>query len=190
MANAGSESSPRILIVGGTGRIGTAVATHLAQSASMKKCGEIVLAGRDGDRGQSAVEEVVRDALISTDSKISFLQVDWKDSAALEQAVGNGRFDAVINTAGPYLNVRPAVLKSAITAKVPCYVDVADPLEYIDEALAMSADAKAAGTCALVASGAFPGFSNLLALEAARMLGKSPPFFIGSWVSFLSVRDT
>ena len=185
---AGAATAPRILIVGGTGRIGTAVATHLLQSPLMERT-NIVLAGRDPDRGKSAIDEVVRDASLQPESgiesRVSYLQLDWKDQSALQQAVNSSQFDAVINTAGPYLNVRPSILKSTIDAKIPCYVDVADPLEYIAEALAMKAEAEASNTCALVASGAFPGFSNLLALEAAKLLGNE----VGSVCSCQSQQD-
>jgi saccharopine dehydrogenase-like NADP-dependent oxidoreductase len=55
------------------------------------------------------------------------------------------------------MGVRPDILIATINAGVPCYVDVADPVEYLDEARNMSADARASGTMALVSAGAFPG---------------------------------
>ena len=49
-------------------------------------------------------------------------------------------------------------------------MDVADPVPYLMEALELSGAAEGAGTLALVAGGAFPGLSNLLAMEAASEL--------------------
>lgn len=62
------------------------------------------------------------------------------------------------------------VLRACIDAKTPVYVDLSDPLPYIRAAKAMAADAHAAGTCALICAGAFPGLSNVLAMEAASLL--------------------
>lgn len=49
-------------------------------------------------------------------------------------------------------------------------MDLSDPLPYIHTAKALAPQAQAAGTCALLCAGAFPGLSNLLAVEAASRL--------------------
>lgn len=51
------------------------------------------------------------------------------------------------------------------------YVDLSDPLEFLEEAQSMSSQAADAGTSAMVAAGAFPGLSNVLAVHLARQLG-------------------
>lgn len=80
----------------------------------------------------------------------------------------------MIHTAGPYLGGSPEVLAAAIAAKVPCYVDVADPVEYLDAARAMSQEAKSANTMALVSAGAFPGKTNPPAAEPHCCLRVAP----------------
>jgi saccharopine dehydrogenase-like NADP-dependent oxidoreductase len=50
---------------------------------------------------------------------------------------------------------------------VAVYADLSDPLEYLTSALSMSEEARQAGTAAVVAGGAFPGLSNVIAVELA-----------------------
>jgi len=164
-----------VLLLGGTGRIGTAVASHLirpGQDASAPPL-RVVLAGRSTPRGNAAVQEVVQDAggndAVAEGHAVEFMELDYKDAGALRGALRSGGFSAVVHTAGPF-DVGVGVLAACIEEGVPAYCDVADPLEYIEEALALSEKAKASGTLALVASGAFPGLSNLLALEARAAL--------------------
>ena len=64
-------------------------------------------------------------------------------------------------------------MREAIAStRCKAYVDVSDPLDFIDASLAMNDAAKESGTSALLASGAFPGMSNVLAMEAASFLEK------------------
>lgn len=61
-------------------------------------------------------------------------------------------------------------MQAAIECGVPVYADLSDPLEYLEAALAMRGAAEAAGTAAVVCAGAFPGFSNVIAMECASRL--------------------
>ena len=61
---------------------------------------------------------------------------------------------AVLHTAGPYHRRFPTPLRTAIESKVPVYVDVSDPLPYLDSSLELNEEAIAAGRKALVAAGA------------------------------------
>ena len=77
--------------------------------------------------------------------------------------------DAVVHVAGPFVGQNKLEpLKASIESETPVYVDVSDPLEYIDEAQRLDARK----TSALLCAGAFPGFSNVLAVEAAHVLGE------------------
>ena len=160
---AAALAAPKVLILGGTGRIGSAVASHLLHQSPI----DVVLAGRSSERGAAAVREVLGERPASS---VSFLPLDWRDEAALRAAMEGAA--AVVHTAGPYAGERPDVLRAAIAAKVPVYVDLSDPLEYLDAAKAVGREA--AGACetlALCAGGAFPGLSNVLAMECAARLG-------------------
>lgn len=78
----------------------------------------------------------------------------------------------------PWRDRRPAstphALQACIENNVPVYVDLSDPLEFIEAAQDMSSAAAAAGTAAVVSAGAFPGLSNVLSVELARQLPAPP----------------
>jgi len=170
----------RILLLGGTGRIGTAAAVHLLQRISEPL--ELVLAGRDEARGVSAMQEVQSEVNQiaaqpqGEDVSLSFRQLDWTKPDALQLLLRKETlpFDVMLHTAGPFDGDSGCgVLQAAIAAGIPIYVDVADPMDYIEMARSMSDSAKNAGTMALISAGAFPGFSNVLAVECAQRLRQS-----------------
>ena len=150
---------PSVLIVGGTGRIGTAVAIHLLQRRPEL---QIMLAGRSAERGRAAAAEVAAEA-----ADCSFLELNYRDATEMRAACDG--IDALVHVAGPFVGKNKLEpLKAAIASETPVYVDVSDPLEYIDEAKQFDARK----TSALLCAGAFPGFSNVLAVEAAHVLGE------------------
>ncbi|OLP99090.1 hypothetical protein AK812_SmicGene18365 [Symbiodinium microadriaticum] len=104
-------------------------------------------------------------------SSIDFANPDHVDQAkgALETLLADQNPTALLHTAGPF-DAEPRVLEAALEHKVPVYVDVADPMSYLDKAIAMDAVAKQANTSAVVSAGAFPGFSNILAMECVAQL--------------------
>lgn len=164
---------PKFAILGGTGKIGTAVATHLLQRSPGCK---IVLVGRRASSGGAAIQEIESALRPKTDrtispSQISFHQVDdiwqYNSNNELTQWFLDECISGVVHTAGPYANEHPTVLDAAISARVPVYVDVSDPLPFLEASLERHKAAVAAGTTALCAAGAFPGMSNVLAMEAA-----------------------
>lgn len=158
----------KVVIIGGTGRIGTAVASHLASAAGRGSAFDIALAGRDSARGAAAAQEVSGE-IRGSGSAVRYVALDWRDKSALDAGLAGAA--AVVHTAGPYAGETPEVLEAAIRARVPVYVDLSDPVEYLDAAAALDAEARAAGTLALCAAGAFPGLSNVLAMECAGRLG-------------------
>mmetsp|Transcript_468 Transcript_468/g.1614 ORF Transcript_468/g.1614 Transcript_468/m.1614 type:complete len:432 (-) Transcript_468:45-1340(-) len=148
-----------VLLLGGTGRIGGAAAEHIARE---RPDVELVLAGRSASKGRRSVDEVRRTV---AGAKVRFVQVDGNDESSLRRAFGLA--DVVINTAGPFSD-EPNVLKSAIDFGVPKYVDVADPMPYIRRAKSL----ECTKSTALLSAGAFPGLSNLLAIECAHRLNE------------------
>mmetsp|Transcript_36576 Transcript_36576/g.65747 ORF Transcript_36576/g.65747 Transcript_36576/m.65747 type:complete len:398 (+) Transcript_36576:3-1196(+) len=133
---------------------------------------QVVLAGRDPDRGAAAVQEVSGDAaaaISSTGSTVTYEKLDWRNAQELGAVLAESA--VVVHTAGPYAGEKPEVLKAAIMGRVPVYVDLSDPVDYLDAAQSLDADARKAGTLALCAAGAFPGLSNVLAMECSSMLG-------------------
>jgi saccharopine dehydrogenase-like NADP-dependent oxidoreductase len=61
-------------------------------------------------------------------------------------------------------------MQACIEQSIPVYVDLSDPLDFIEAALAKSGKAEAAGTAAVISAGAFPGLSNVLAVELAKQI--------------------
>ena len=130
-----------VLILGGSGRIGTAIASHLLLREPRLR---VLLAGRDAARDAAAVAEVRAER--GAAAAVDFAALDWRDAAALGAACGRAR--AVVHAAGPYLGEPPAPLRAAIAARCAAYVDVADPLEYLDAAAALDGAARDAGATA------------------------------------------
>ena len=149
---------PRVVIVGGTGRVGRSTAVALAG------CGAplaLTLAGRDAAHFQAATaaEPALRSA--------SFVACDVEDQASLEAALRGA--DLVVHAAGPFQHQpRCAVLEAAVAARVP-YLDVCDDTEYAQRAKAMQGAAAAAGIRAVTCGGMFPGVSNVMAAQLVRL---------------------
>ena len=96
-AAASATPRPRVLVLGGTGRIGTACATHLLRASAAPI--HVILTGRSETKAARALEEVCTDALQDAGSdQLSFRQCDWTDPISLAAAVADA--DAVIHSAG------------------------------------------------------------------------------------------
>lgn len=147
----------RVVIVGGTGRVGLSTALALAS------CGaplSLTLAGRDAARFQAvtASEPTLRDA--------SFVACDVEDAASLAAALRGAAL--VVHAAGPFQRQpRCAVLEAAIAARVP-YLDVCDDTAYAQRAKGLQGAAAAAGIRAVTCGGMFPGVSNVMAAQLVR----------------------
>jgi len=197
-----AAAAARIVVLGGTGKIGTAVAAHLShrlssptirERHSLPDDCEIVLVGRqppsddggDNDRFREALLEI--DELLELSSSTSsekgrsdpslrprisyeFVPDIWEPGALDGVLLGGSGppVACVVHTAGPYADrAGPTVLDACIDFKIPVYVDVSDPVDFLEDSLQRNDSAVAAGTTAVLAAGAFPGMSNVLALEAA-----------------------
>jgi NADP-dependent 3-hydroxy acid dehydrogenase YdfG len=160
---------PAFLIVGGTGKVGSSVASHILYKQPNST---VILAGRNAERSQEIINQL-KQRYPKADVRYQFGNFDQRTQTTASASVEQGwkelfsQMDCVIHTAGPYVECRPAVLKATIAAKVPVYVDVSDPLPYLERCVLMSDEAKASNTTALIAAGAYPGMSNVLAVETA-----------------------
>jgi len=72
-------SHNNVVILGGSGRIGTAIATHLIRrsSALPSSTGKIILVGRNPEQGQQSVQEV-RDAASEFSSDGNSFEVEFQ----------------------------------------------------------------------------------------------------------------
>lgn len=141
-----------VLLLGGLGRIGGSVAQDLIVHTDA--C--LTLAGR---RAAAAVS--------LTHPRQRYLALDVADGAGLRRAIATS--DLVIHTAGPFGYRDSLVLQTCLDLGVN-YLDVADNPPYVERALALSAQARAAGVTAIVSTGVFPGISNSMARQGVEAL--------------------
>lgn len=135
----------KVLILGGSGRIGSSVAADFVARTDA----EITITGRNAIVGNEVADRL--------GSKAHFLALDLDDREKLEKAISNSNL--VIHCAGPFHYRDARVLKNCIEAGVN-YLDVSDHRSFTSKALAYQEDAKKAGVTAIVNTGIFPGISN------------------------------
>ncbi len=151
----------RILVVGGSGEMGSAATYDLTKSKGVK---EVVIASR------TCKKENLHPKLASSEM-IKVMNMDVHDEESLIK--GMKGFDAVINCVGPFYSTGYRVARSAIAAKVD-YVDIADDYDAVEKMLdeELDREAKEAGITLLYGMGADPGTANLLALKGARKMDR------------------
>lgn len=202
ISNNNDNDATRFVLLGGTGKIGTAVASHLLlrtrpSSKNNSKNIEIILVGRRNT--QKAVDELLtfhhqqqhrlgsnndNDEEGAATVTIRGIEVADIWSATQSDKADNNHHDhqrlrqvfesadCVIHTAGPFLDRAPSPLQLAVECRVPVYVDVSDPLPFLETSILQhnQTAATTSKTTAILAAGAFPGMSNVLAMEAAAQL--------------------
>ncbi len=145
--------APRVLILGGTGRIGTAVALDLLRYSEA----HLILASRQSRLPASLTA-------VEATGRVERLALNLEQAEALQRAIASVQL--VIHCAGPFRHRDLRVLQGCIAARVP-YLDVADSSDYVRSALALRKAAAAAGVTAIVSTGVFPGISNSMVRLAA-----------------------
>ncbi|XP_038902872.1 uncharacterized protein LOC120089463 [Benincasa hispida] len=164
MANADIELSlqlpqnvrnSRVLVLGGTGRVGASTATALS-----KFCPDLQIAigGRNRAKGEAIVATLGRNS--------RFVEVDIENVEMLEAALRD--VDLVIHTAGPFQQTEKCtVLEASINTKT-AYVDVCDDTNYSQNAKSFKNKAIDANIPAITTAGIYPGVSNVMAAELVR----------------------
>ncbi|XP_052620560.1 uncharacterized protein LOC111903843 isoform X3 [Lactuca sativa] len=149
-------ANSRVLILGGTGRVGGSTAIALSKLSPDLR---ITIAGRNSEKGASMVATLGKNA--------KFSQFDINDDKSLESALTG--VDLVVHAAGPFQQTQNCkVLESAIQAKT-AYIDVCDDTNYALRAKAYKNEALAAKVSAITTCGMYPGVSNVLAAELVRI---------------------
>ncbi|KAL7151896.1 hypothetical protein ABFS83_04G061800 [Erythranthe nasuta] len=155
----------RVLVLGGTGRVGGSTALALSKFCPDLR---IVVGGRNRDKGDALVTQLGNNA--------EFAQVDINDSKSLDKALKE--VDLVVNTAGPFQqSEKCTVLEAAIQNKT-AYLDVCDDMSYAFRAKSYMKRAVEANIPAITTGGIYPGVSNVMAAElvsAAKSEGKGEP---------------
>ncbi len=148
----------KVLIVGGTGRIGSSIARDVLAHTDA----DVVLTGRHQQRGHAAVQNLGQ--------RSQFLQLDLSDLATLSEAIST--VDLVIHAAGPFHHRTTQVLQTCIKQGVN-YLDVSDYRGFTRQALTWRDAAQAAGVTAIVNNGVFPGISNSMVRQGVEALDQA-----------------
>jgi saccharopine dehydrogenase-like NADP-dependent oxidoreductase len=137
----------RVLIIGGRGRIGSAVANDLVTHTQA----EITITGR--------YPETEKDVSMSLGDRVQFLALNLGEVEKIREAIAHSNL--VIHCAGPFHYRDTQVLETCIEQGVN-YVDVSDHRFYTTKALNLHQKAAAASVTAIINTGIFPGISNSL----------------------------
>ncbi|KVH90375.1 NAD(P)-binding domain-containing protein [Cynara cardunculus var. scolymus] len=141
----------RVLVLGGTGRVGGSAAIALS---NLSPDLHIIVAGRNREKGASMVATLGKNA--------EFAEFDINDVQSLESALTD--VDLVVHAAGPFQQTDNCrVLEAAIRAKT-AYLDVCDDTNYALRAKAFMNEALAAKVPAITTGGIYPGVSNVFFL--------------------------
>ena len=141
----------RVLVVGGTGAMGQAVALDLVKQEQVEKVvlGDILT---DPER----LREKLR-----ANTKASLARIDVNDHDGLVTAIKAA--DIVINCAGPFYKTAVPVARAAVEAKVN-YIDICDDYEATKILFASDIHeaARKAGITVLTGMGSDPGTNNVI----------------------------
>lgn len=133
----------RVLILGGRGRIGSAVANDILKHTQT----DITITGRS-PVGSFFLGE-----------RVQFLQLDLEEIDKLRDAIAQSNL--VVHCAGPFHYRDTQVLEICIDQGIN-YLDVSDHRSYTQKALNLHQQAVEAGVTAIINTGIFPGISNSL----------------------------
>ncbi|MBA0757773.1 hypothetical protein Gotri_020840 [Gossypium trilobum] len=139
--------SSRVLVLGGTGRVGGSTATALS-----KLCPDlrIVVGGRNREKGAAMV------ATLGKNSEFAEVNINNKDS--LEAALSD--VDLVVHAAGPFQQSQKCTVLEAAIETQTAYLDVCDDTNYAFCAKSFKDRAVDANIPAITTGGIYPGVSN------------------------------
>jgi saccharopine dehydrogenase-like NADP-dependent oxidoreductase len=148
----------QVLIIGGTGRIGSSIAEDLLTHTTAT----VVVTGRNPAAGATVVNQL--------GSRVTFQPLELNNSQQLGAQIS--RANLVILTAGPFYNRNVDVLQACIDRRVP-YLDVSDERSFTRRALALRQAAQDNGVTAIINTGVFPGISNSMARQGVESLDRA-----------------
>lgn len=140
----------KVLITGAAGQMAQPVIKYLSSLAIVD---EITL----GDLSEANLATVIEK---QGSSKCRPFKLDVRNSQLLSEVLAGQ--DVVLNLVGPYYHFGTTVLEAAIQSKVN-YVDIVDDFDTTQQLLDFNDQAAASGITALIATGASPGLTNILA---------------------------
>ncbi|KAG7346837.1 saccharopine dehydrogenase [Nitzschia inconspicua] len=158
-----SLKDKKILVVGGSGRVGGSVATQL-----VKRGAAVTVGGTQRQNYETSRQrwQTLFDDHSSEIAKIKFVSIDRESAASVTKVLESQDFDLVVHTAGPFqgkVGTPNGVIEGCIAKAVP-YVDVCD--DYCTALAAKSKfmdKAKNQGVSCIISTGCWPGVSSLMA---------------------------
>jgi saccharopine dehydrogenase-like NADP-dependent oxidoreductase len=146
--------SKTVLILGGRGRIGQAIARDIIQYNQA----QVIITGRRANYPEN---------LAALPESVSYQALDLANRSALEAAIWSA--DLVIHCAGPFHQCDARVLELCLAAQVN-YLDVSDHRSYVKKVIPYREAAQAAGVTAVLNTGIFPGVSNSMVRQGVESL--------------------
>ncbi|XP_021899245.1 uncharacterized protein LOC110815653 isoform X2 [Carica papaya] len=144
----------RVLILGGTGRVGGSTAIALSNLCPELR---VIIGGRNREKGDAMAAKLGKNS--------EFAEVNIDEVESLKTALS----DLVVHTAGPFQQAEKCtVLEAAIETKT-AYIDVCDDTSYAFRAKSFKDRAIAANIPAITTGGIYPGVSNVMAAELVRV---------------------
>ncbi len=147
----------KVLILGGTGRIGRAIAADLLSHTDA----EITLGGR------KVAGATIATAPSNLAERVQFCLLDLADRIGLTTAIAAA--DLVIHAAGPFHQRDSEVLQLCIDEGAH-YLDVSDHRSFTEKVRRHKSEAIAAGITAITNTGIFPGLSNAMVRQDVEAL--------------------
>ncbi|MBE9059495.1 saccharopine dehydrogenase NADP-binding domain-containing protein [cf. Phormidesmis sp. LEGE 11477] len=141
----------KVLIIGGSGRIGRSVANDISRYTDA----QVTLTGRRIEPNFTLLDHQTYQPLTLADESMV--------AAAIAQ------HDLIVHCAGPFRSRNHHVLASCIDQGKP-YLDVADSPDYVNQALSYREKAEAAGVTAIISTGIFPGISGSMVRQGIEQL--------------------
>lgn len=148
----------KVLVIGGSGRIGQNVANDVLTYTSA----QVTLTGR-----RKALPPALGSEMLMSQK---YQSLDLADEAAVERAIA--QHDLIIHCAGPFRSRNHHVLTTCIAQQKP-YLDVADSPDYVNKALDYRDAAQAADTTVIISTGIFPGISGSMIRQGVETLDKA-----------------
>lgn len=139
----------RVLILGGYGTFGAIAARELADAGV-----ELTIAGRDSAKAVAFAAQL-------GDSRRG-MALDLNDAAAVRKALHDS--PVVVNCAGPFSSLKPAILDACIEQHCD-YVDIGDDRGYVAAMRSRHESFSAAGVTGLYGCSSLPAISGALALR-------------------------
>jgi saccharopine dehydrogenase-like NADP-dependent oxidoreductase len=160
----------KVLILGGSGRIGRCVARDIAANTQA----QITITGR------LAKPDKPDNFLWQSNQSQEYLAIDLNETEYLSEIIN--QYNLVIHCAGPFHHRDTNVLEICIEKGIN-YIDVSDHRSYTSKALKLHDRAIAANTTAIINTGIFPGISNSMVRQCVEKLDKAEKIHLSYIVS-------